>query len=80
MENIGLDLYINAFIVGVFETISFIVADSFIMVLPRKKSVLIGITISCALSFLFIVLRPPTDCGTLCTITVLQILMAGVNN
>jgi MFS family permease len=78
MEGLGLNLYINAFIVACFETVSFIIADNLISILPRRNTVLIGIVIACGLSFLFIVLRAPADCGSYCVISILQIIMTGL--
>lgn len=78
MDGIGLSLYINAFIVGCFETISFIVTDNLIVILPRRKSVLIGIGTSCILSLVFIFLETPKSCGGVCAVLIIQVVLAGV--
>ena len=79
MDGIGLSLYYNAFIIACFETASFIVADHMISHLPRRKTVLYGVSLACAMSFLFVILKKPDDCGQICSIVIIQIITAGVS-
>ena len=78
MDGIGLSLYQNAFIIACFETLSFITADHMISHLPRRRTVLYGISLACTMSFLFVILKKPEDCGQICSIVIIQIIMAGV--
>jgi hypothetical protein len=71
MDGIGLNLYINCFIIGFFETLAFSVADHLIVNLRRKKTILIGFLISCILSFGFVFLKPPDNCGDICAVKII---------
>jgi hypothetical protein len=66
MENIGLGLYKNAFIIGACETTAFSIADHIIVKLQRRKTIFIGMCLACALSMTFFFLSPPSDCGQNC--------------
>ena len=79
MESIGLGLYKNALIIGIFETLAFVIADNLIFKLKRKKTIIIGLIISGVLLLLFLLLNIPSDCGNICTMKIIQIGFAGVH-
>lgn len=81
MESIGLGLYINALIIGIFETLAFVIADNLIYKLQRKKTIIIGLIFSGILLLLFIFLKIPKECeDDICTMKIVQIGFAGVLN
>lgn len=80
MESIGLGLYINALIIGIFETLAFVIADNLIYKLQRKKTIIIGLIFSGILLLLFIFLKLPENCEDICTMKIVQIGFAGVLN
>jgi len=53
--------------------------DFFIPSIRRKKASIIGLTITSILSVCYIFLEHPDDCGDFCTMTLIQIIFAGVN-
>jgi hypothetical protein len=71
MDDLGFSLYINAFIVAIFETVSYVYTDYQIVTIRRKRSILFGILLACVLLFMFILLKPPADCGKVCTMTII---------
>ena len=80
MESIGLNLYINALIIGIFETLAFVIADNLIYKLQRRKTIIIGLIFSGILLLLFMLLKIPKECVDICTMKIVQIGFAGVLN
>jgi len=82
MTEIGMDIYLNTIIIASCETLSYVVTgrlkllntiyiDFAIPHIKRKKTLFIGFLICSIILLIFFLLKLPSDCGEICTVSII---------